>query len=145
MFPGVLSYKKSALQRNNWINACQKFIYFDTPKILRSGCVFTNYSQEESLSFSPGFSKLNVTQLLIGYTVWFSQSEVVLHSKTVNYIYKKIWRTRLRTCFRMVSEYRPWKGKTKDRACFPVLLVVFIIKHIIIMGAYYGWEKKTHV
>ena len=31
-----------------------------------SGSVFTNYSQEHSLSFSPRFVTLNVTQLLIG-------------------------------------------------------------------------------
>ena len=31
-----------------------------------SGPVFTNHSQERSLSFSPRFINLNVTQLLIG-------------------------------------------------------------------------------
>ena len=46
----------------------------------RSGSVFTNDSQERSSSFS-----LNVTQLLIGLTVWFSQSEVVLHSNAAKY------------------------------------------------------------
>ena len=30
------------------------------------GYVFTNHSQEHFLSFSPSFSKFNVTQLLIG-------------------------------------------------------------------------------
>ena len=44
------------------------------------GSVFTNHSQEHSLSLSPRFANWNVTQLLIGYTIRFSQSEVVLHS-----------------------------------------------------------------
>ena len=33
---------------------------------LRSGPVFTNRSQEQSLSFCPRFANYNVTQLLIG-------------------------------------------------------------------------------
>ena len=49
---------------------------------------------------------LNVTQLLIGQTVWFGQSEVVLHSNAAKY--SKIWRTRQRTLLRMVGEYGPW-------------------------------------
>ena len=48
---------------------------------------------------------LNVTQLLIGQTVWFGQSEVVLHSNAAKY--SKIWRTRQRTLLRMVGEYGP--------------------------------------
>ena len=36
------------------------------PQIQTSGSVFTNYFQEHSLSFSPRFVTLNVTQLLIG-------------------------------------------------------------------------------
>ena len=47
--------------------------------------VFTNHSQEHSLSFTPGFANWNVTHLLIGQTVWFSQSEVVLHSNPSKY------------------------------------------------------------
>ena len=50
-----------------------------------SGSVFTKNSQEHSLSFPPKFGNWNVIQLLIGYTVWFSQSEVVLHSNASKY------------------------------------------------------------
>ena len=53
--------------------------------------------------FLQDFVNLNVTQLLIGSTVWFSQSEVVLHSNTARY--RKIWRRRQRTFLRMVGEY----------------------------------------
>ena len=42
------------------------------------------------LSFSPDFMNLNVTQLLIGYTVWFSQSKVVLPLYASKYKKKKI-------------------------------------------------------
>ena len=49
---------------------------------------FSDYS----LSFSPRFANWNVIQLLTGYTVWFSQSEVVLHSNAAKY--RKIWRIR---------------------------------------------------
>ena len=45
--------------------------------------------------FLQDFVHLNVTQLLIGYTVWFSQSEVVLHSNVAKD--RKIWRIRQRT------------------------------------------------
>ena len=45
-----------------------------------SRSTFTNHSQDNSLSFSSRFVNLNVTQVLIGKTVRFSQSEVVLHS-----------------------------------------------------------------
>ena len=45
----------------------------------QSGPVFSNQSQEDSLSYSPIFVNLNATQLLIGLTMWFSQSEVLLH------------------------------------------------------------------
>ena len=38
------------------------------------------------------------------YAIWFSQSEVVLHS--IASIYRKFWRTRLRMFLRMVGEYR---------------------------------------
>ena len=48
----------------------------------RTGSVFTNHSQEYSLSFSPGFAHWNATQLLIG--VWFSQSEVVFIQMPLN-------------------------------------------------------------
>ena len=41
--------------------------------------VFTKHSQELSLSFTPKFAKWNVTQHLIILTVWFSQSDAVLH------------------------------------------------------------------
>ena len=58
-----------------------------------SGSVFTKISQEQSLSFSPRF--VNLTQLLTGYTVWFSQSEAELHSNTSNY--RNIWRIGQRT------------------------------------------------
>ena len=34
--------------------------------------------------FLQDFVNVNVTQLLIGYTVWISQSEVVLHSNAAN-------------------------------------------------------------
>ena len=44
-----------------------------------------NYSQEHSLSLSPIFVNRNVTQLLIGLTEWFSQSEVALHSNASKY------------------------------------------------------------
>ena len=47
------------------------------------------------LSFSSRFVNLNITQLLIGETVQFRQSEVVLLSKASNY--RKICRTRQRT------------------------------------------------
>ena len=56
--------------------------------------------------FLQDFVNLNVTQLLIGWTVWFSQSEVMLHSNAAKY--RKIWRTRLRMFLRMVGEHRPW-------------------------------------
>ena len=55
--------------------------------------------------FSPRFVNLNATQLQIGKTVWFSQSEVVLHSKASNH--KKICRTRLGMSLRKVGEYGP--------------------------------------
>ena len=48
---------------------------------------------------------LNVTQLVIGLTVGFSQSEVVLHLNAAKYI--KMHRTRLRKFLRMVGEYEP--------------------------------------
>ena len=48
----------------------------------KPGSVFTNHSQEHRLSFSTRFTSWNITQPLIGYTVRFSQSEVVLHSNT---------------------------------------------------------------
>ena len=34
--------------------------------VMNTGPVFTNHSQEHSLSLSPRFANLNVTQLLIG-------------------------------------------------------------------------------
>ena len=51
------------------------------------------------------------TQLLIGLTIWFSQSEVVLHSNACKY--RKIERTRLRMFWRMVGEYGPRKPDAK--------------------------------
>ena len=63
-----------------------------SPNILKN---VTKYSQEHSVSFPQDFVILIVRQLLIGQTVWFSQSEVVLHSNVSKY--RKIWRTRLRT------------------------------------------------
>ena len=50
-----------------------------------SGSIITNYSRKHFLSFSPRFANKNVTQLLTGKTVWFSQSEVVLHSNAYKY------------------------------------------------------------
>ena len=47
--------------------------------------IFTKHSQEHSLSFSPKLVNLNVTQLLTGLTIWFSQSKVVLHSNAASY------------------------------------------------------------
>ena len=47
----------------------------------------------------------NVTQLLI---VWFSQSEIVLHSNAPKC--RKIWRTTLRMFLRMVAKYGPWSS-----------------------------------
>ena len=47
---------------------CRTMSYFPgcLDKVSNPGSVFTNYSQEHSLSFSPRFVTLNVTQLLIG-------------------------------------------------------------------------------
>ena len=44
--------------------------------------------------FLQNLVNLNITQFLIGLTVWFSQSEVMLHLNDAKY--RKIWRTRLR-------------------------------------------------
>ena len=43
----------------------QEWLAYITGKLL-PGPVFTNHSQEHSLSLSPRFANLNVTQLLIG-------------------------------------------------------------------------------
>ena len=61
---------------------------------------------------------LNVTQLLIGQTVWFGQSEVVLHSNAAKY--SKIWRTRQRMLLRMVGEYGPWSSFKQYSTQYPV-------------------------
>ena len=61
--------------------------------------------------FLQDFVNWNVTQLLIGYTIWFSQSEIVLHSNM-----EKNWRIRLTMFSRMVGEYRPWEITS---TCFP--------------------------
>ena len=45
------------------LNQSKNLLY---DKELRTGPVFTNHSQEHSLSLSPRFANLNVTQLLIG-------------------------------------------------------------------------------
>ena len=46
---------------------CRKHTGLENGLLVQSpGSVFTNYSQEHSLSFSPRFVTLNVTQLLIG-------------------------------------------------------------------------------
>ena len=68
---------------------------------VKPGPVLTNHSQEFYFSSSPRFVNLNVTQLLIGQTVWFSQSEVVLHSNAAKY--RKIWKAKLRRLERMVG------------------------------------------
>ena len=54
-----------------------KILSFGEELNSRPGSVLT----EQSLSFSPMFANWNETQLLVGLTVWFSQSEVVLHSE----------------------------------------------------------------
>ena len=61
--------------------------------------------------FLQDFVHLNVTQLLIGYTVWFGQSVVVLHSNASKY--RKAWRTRLRMFLRMIAEYESWSSFTQ--------------------------------
>ena len=55
--------------------------------------------------FLQDFVILNVTQLLIGQTIRFSQSEAVLHSKAANCT--KIWRKIQWKILRIVGEYGP--------------------------------------
>ena len=53
--------------------------------------------------FPPTFSKFESDTTLIGKTVCSSQSDVVLPSYASSY--RKIWRTRFKTSYRMIGNY----------------------------------------
>ena len=59
--------------------------------------LFTNYSQEHCMYFSPRFVNLKVTKLMISLTMWFSHSEVshshVSKNSKLCYIqiFRRIW------------------------------------------------------
>ena len=63
LFSGSKQYKNTIqMKRFHNNNSIRFFFYIG----VISGPVFTNHSQEHSLSLSPRIANLNVTQLLIG-------------------------------------------------------------------------------
>ena len=71
---------------------CVELSHYLIPRIQKttSGFVFSNHSQEHSLSSSPWKFESNTTSDWLNYKFW------------------KIWRTRFRLLLRMVGKYRPW-------------------------------------